>query len=87
MFGLGLTEIVVIVIVVLIVVKPQDLPSFFKSVGKSYGEVKKTCNDVKDMKDEFIKLAEVDVKKVAAEHSKKILSETAEIIDVESKDS
>ncbi|WP_320047734.1 twin-arginine translocase TatA/TatE family subunit [uncultured Ilyobacter sp.] len=58
MFGLGFTEIIIILVVILVVVKPEDLPKFFKRIGQLYSELKKTCSDVNKMKDDFIKLAD-----------------------------
>ena len=76
MFGLGITEIFVIVVIIIVVVRPEDLPGFFRSIGKSYGEVKKTANEAKKIKDDFISLAETDLTKVAANHAKSITSES-----------
>lgn len=36
MFGLGIWEILVIVAVVVIFVRPSDLPSFLRGLGRSY---------------------------------------------------
>lgn len=41
MFGLGFTEIIIILVVILVVVKPEDLPKFFKKIGQLYRELKK----------------------------------------------
>ena len=74
MFGLGFTEIIIILVVILVVVKPEDLPKFFKKIGKFYRELKKTCSDVNKMKDDFIKLADAE----ETEEDKKI-SESVEL--------
>ena len=60
MFTLGFTEIIVIIIVVIIVIKPEDLPKFFKKMGRFYGEAKKSYGDINKIKDDFIKIAEID---------------------------
>jgi len=60
MFTLGYTEIVVIIIVIIIVIKPEDLPKFLRKIGRIYGEIKKSYNDVSKIKDDFIKIAETE---------------------------
>jgi len=40
MFGLGLWEIVIIIVAVLIFIKPEDLPGFFRKIGRIYGQIK-----------------------------------------------
>jgi len=67
MFGLGFTEILVIIVIIIVVMKPEDLPGLFKKVGKGYGDVKKTVNEVKQLKDDFVSLADVDLDKLAKE--------------------
>lgn len=79
MFGLGITEIFVIVVIVIVLIRPEDLPGFFKSMGKSYGEIKKTCNEAKKMKDDFINLAETDITKAAANHAKAMTTKSSSI--------
>jgi Sec-independent protein translocase protein TatA len=46
LFGLGIWELIIIFIVVILFVKPEDLPKFFKKVGKLYGELKKYNDDL-----------------------------------------
>lgn len=45
MFGLGFTEILVILAVVLIVVGPSKLPEFAKTLGKSMFQLKRAADD------------------------------------------
>jgi Tat protein translocase TatB subunit len=64
MFGLGITEILLILAIALIVIGPQKLPEFGKTLGRALNEFKKgaqdfkrnldidtTLNDIKDIKD------------------------------------
>jgi Sec-independent protein translocase protein TatA len=46
MFGLGIGELAIIVIIIIIFVKPEDLPKFFRKVGRLYAELKKYNDDL-----------------------------------------
>jgi len=70
MFGLGFTEILVILIIIIVAVKPEELPGVMKKFGKSYGEVKKTCSEVNKIKDDFVKLADADIETLIMEQPK-----------------
>lgn len=48
MFGMGMSEILLILVVGLIVVGPKKLPEMAKGLGKGYAEFKKYMNDFKD---------------------------------------
>ena len=47
MFGLSMSELIVIALVILFVVGPKRLPDVAKSIGKGYGEFKRTLNEMK----------------------------------------
>lgn len=47
MFGLSMWEIIIIALVILFVVGPKRLPDVAKSIGKGYGEFKRTFNEMK----------------------------------------
>lgn len=47
MFGIGSTELIVILIVALIVIGPAKLPEMAKSLGKALGEFRRVSSDVK----------------------------------------
>ena len=47
MFGLGFGEIILIAVVALVVVGPKRLPDIAKSLGKGYGEFRRSLNDIK----------------------------------------
>lgn len=47
MFGLSMWELIVIALVVILVVGPKRLPDVAKSIGKGYGEFKRSFNDLK----------------------------------------
>jgi len=48
MFGLGMSEIILILALALIVIGPKKLPEVAKALGKGYSEFKKVLNDFKD---------------------------------------
>ncbi|QRN85288.1 twin-arginine translocase TatA/TatE family subunit [Clostridia bacterium] len=73
MFGLGFIEIIVIGIVVLLAVKPEDLPNFVKKIGRSYKELKNTISEVNKMKEDFVKIADKDIKQEIVDKTKKVL--------------
>ena len=47
MFGIGSTELLVILVVALIVIGPSKLPKIARGVGKAFGEFKRASNDLK----------------------------------------
>ncbi len=47
MFGIGLTEIIIILVVALLVVGPKKLPELAKTLGRSLAEFRKTADDFK----------------------------------------
>ena len=48
MFGLGPTEIVVILLVILLLFGAKKLPEFARGLGKGIKEFKKASSDIKD---------------------------------------
>lgn len=65
MFGLGISEIIVIVIAALIFVGPKQLPEFIKSAGKLFVQVRRAANEVKSTVDGVIQEAENEIRKEA----------------------
>lgn len=51
MFGLGMSEIALILVLALIVIGPKKLPEVAKALGKGYAEFKKMLNDFKEAVD------------------------------------
>ncbi len=48
MFGIGTTEIIIILVVALLVIGPTKLPEVAKSLGKGMAEFKRMSSDVKN---------------------------------------
>ncbi len=47
MFGIGVTEIILILIVALVIVGPEKLPELARTIAKGFNEFKRTTNDIK----------------------------------------
>ncbi|WP_432737012.1 Sec-independent protein translocase protein TatB [Maridesulfovibrio sp. FT414] len=62
MFGIGSTELIVILVVALILIGPQKLPELIKNLGRGLSEVKKMSNDVKNTLDAEISAADEERK-------------------------
>lgn len=48
MFGLGISEIILILALALIIIGPKKLPEVAKALGKGYAEFKKALTDFKE---------------------------------------
>lgn len=48
MFGMSMTEIIIIVVVALLILGPKDLPNAAKSLGKAIREVRKAGDDLRE---------------------------------------
>jgi Sec-independent protein translocase protein TatA len=55
MFGIGISEIILIGFIIIVFIKPEDLPKFLRSAGRLYGKLKKTYNELMMVKDRIIK--------------------------------
>lgn len=47
MFGIGMTEVLLILAVALVILGPKKLPELAKTLGKAFGEFKRSVNDLK----------------------------------------
>ena len=72
MFGIGMTEMVLIAALALIVLGPKKLPDLARSLGKGFAEFKRATNDLKSTIDLEIKADdERHNKEVAAKKQQK----------------
>jgi sec-independent protein translocase protein TatB len=55
MFGIGFSEIVLIGLIVVIFIRPDDLPKFFRTIGRIYGKFKKSYDEVMAIKNKLLK--------------------------------
>lgn len=61
MFGIGFSELVLIGLVVIVFIRPEDLPVFFRKLGRIYREIKKAYDELTKVKDDFIKDFEASI--------------------------
>lgn len=55
MFGVGMTEILVILVIALVILGPKKLPDIAKALGKGYGEFRRAFEEMKRTIDVDIK--------------------------------
>ncbi|MFK5927763.1 MAG: Sec-independent protein translocase protein TatB [Desulfuromusa sp.] len=73
MFGIGMTEMILIAALALIILGPKKLPDLARSLGKGFAEFKRATNDLKSTIDLEIKAEdERHNKEVAARGEQKI---------------
>ncbi|MEA3361686.1 MAG: Sec-independent protein translocase protein TatB [Thermodesulfobacteriota bacterium] len=81
MFGIGMTEMVLIAALALIVLGPKKLPGLARSLGKGFAEFKRATNDLKSTIDLEIKAEdERHNKEVMARGEKKIPENADEVL-------
>ncbi len=67
MFGIGTTEILVILVVALIVLGPENLPKIARTIGKTVGEFRRVSTDLQRTLNTEIALEEHNQRKKEAE--------------------
>lgn len=63
MFGIGSTELIIILVVALIVIGPQKLPDLMRTLGKGLSEFRSMSNDVKRTLDQEVSAADEERRK------------------------
>ena len=76
MFGIGSSELVVILVVALLVLGPKNLPGIARSLGKAMGEFRKVSTEFQRTINTEIALEEQETKK-KEEAAKQAAAETA----------
>ncbi|MFW5487248.1 MAG: Sec-independent protein translocase protein TatB [Desulfovibrio sp.] len=71
MFGIGSTEILIICVVALLVIGPQKLPGFLRTLGKGLAEFKRMSSDVKSTLDHEIQRADMEERQKEAKKATK----------------
>lgn len=77
MFGIGSTELLVILVVALIVIGPSKLPDIMRTLGKGMAEFKRMSNDVKSTLEAEVDRAEREDRQ--AEAKKELYPEPAKV--------
>lgn len=77
MFGLGFTEIVIIIVVAVLFLGPDKLPSAMVEVAKFFRSAKKTINNVKESLEQEMNIA--DIKDEALSYKKELLKASEEL--------
>ena len=55
MFGIGLSEVILIFLVIVVFIRPDDLPKFLRTAGRYYGKAKKLYKELIQVKDKIVK--------------------------------
>lgn len=59
MFGIGISELIVILVIAIIVIGPEKLPDIAKALAKAFAEFKKAAEEVKSsVQDDIEKAAQ-----------------------------
>ncbi len=77
MFGMGFSELLIIVIIAILFLGPDKLPSTMVEIAKFFRSMKQTVNSVKESINEEIHLE--DIKKEALEYKKQLLEAEAKV--------
>ena len=73
MFGIGMTEMVLIAALALIILGPKKLPDLARSLGKGFAEFKRATNDLKSTID-------LEIKAEDERHNKEVMARNEEKI-------
>lgn len=74
MFGIGFSELILIILAVILFVRPADLPKFFREAGKAWAYVKKGLAEANAVKDAFMKQVDEIAKIDDAPAGKKLIA-------------
>ena len=66
MFGIGFSELLVILCIAVLLVRPKDLPKVFRMLGKLFGQVKSMYAEIMSTKERIIK----DIDEIATAENK-----------------
>ncbi len=67
MFGIGVTELIVILVIAVIFIGPKKLPEIAKAAGKAFAEFKKATEDIKNSVKEDIEKTTAPITELSKE--------------------
>jgi len=71
MFGMGPSELIVVLVIALLVLGPQRLPELARSLGKAIGEFKRATSDIQSELDNARVMLEEETRAAARSQEKK----------------
>ena len=86
MFDIGFTELLLIFVVTLLVVGPDKLPGVAQKMGRFFGHIKRTFNQVKHDVEQELEIEAVKAKlkeNAMAEEARQLADEMSKTIDLE----
>jgi sec-independent protein translocase protein TatB len=86
MFGIGITELIVLAVVALVFVGPDRLPQMMKQLGKFFVHTRRMATDVRSAMDTVIKDAEKEIRMQEIEDMKANLKNVSESVRSEAAD-
>ena len=81
MFGLGMTEMIVIGGIALLVVGPKDLPKVFKGIASVMKQIRKLTREFQGVVNDMIRESDLDDLRKEAQDLRKSIDPTSEIRD------
>ena len=79
MFGLGMTEMIVIGGIALLVVGPKDLPKVFKGIAAVMKQIRKLTREFRGVVNDMIRESDLDDLRKEAQDLRKSIDPTSEI--------
>jgi sec-independent protein translocase protein TatB len=85
MFGIGMSELLLIMVIGLVVIGPKQLPELARTLGKMFAQFKRTTNDLKEQVDrevrQFTEMEEVqDFKRSMEEEMTSVKTEAEQFV-------
>ena len=86
MFDIGFTELLLVFVVTLLVVGPEKLPGVARKMGRFFGQIKRTFNQVKHDVEQELEIEAVKAKlneNAMAEEARQLAEQMSETIEIE----
>ena len=83
MFGIGMTEMMLIAVVVLVFFGPQKLPELAQQFGRFFVQMRRMTGDLRESFDDAMRKAEYDVLQEERQKLQKLIEEEAAQLKVD----